>query len=116
MSRVVGNRGEDMAADYLVAHGWRIVDRNVHYRYGEIDILARRGNELVLVEVKVKTSLRHGFAVEQITPAKQRTLRKLAKQIMMEYNKPVRVDVITIDNFRTRPELMHYQNAVEGDL
>lgn len=47
-----GPIGETIAAVYLRKRGYRIVDRNVRTRRGEIDLVARRGDELVFVEVK----------------------------------------------------------------
>lgn len=47
-----GPIGETIAAVYLSRHGYRVLDRNVRTRRGEIDLVARRGDELVFVEVK----------------------------------------------------------------
>ena len=48
----LGPIGETIAAVYLRGHGYRVLDRNVRTRRGEIDLVARRGDELVFVEVK----------------------------------------------------------------
>lgn len=112
-SRGTGNLGEDQAAAFLEGLGWQIVGRNLHYRFGEVDILADSGESLVLVEVKAKKSSLRGFAVEMLTPSKQQVLRKLAKWVELEYNKPVRIDVITIDNFASsNHKLTHYPFAI----
>lgn len=112
-TRVTGRQGEDAAARFLESLGWHILDRNIHYRVGEVDLLADSGKEIVLVEVKVKRSYSQGAAVEMLTWSKQRTLRQLAKHVQVTYNKPVRIDVITIDNFGTpKQTLQHYPYAV----
>ncbi len=112
-TRGTGNLGEDAAVQFIANLGWKVVGRNLHYRFGEIDILADSGEHMVVVEVKVKKSLYQGHAVEMVTPSKQRTLQKLAKWIEQEYNKPVRIDVITIDNFNSNSlDLVHYPFAV----
>ena len=54
----VGRRGEDEAAAYLTALGWRILDRNWRCASGEVDIVALDGRELVIVEVKTRSSVR----------------------------------------------------------
>lgn len=112
-TRGTGNLGEDVAVNFLADLGWKIVGRNLHYRFGEIDVLADSGEHMVIIEVKVKKSLSQGYAVEMVTPSKQRTLQKLAQWVAVEYNKPVRIDVITIDNFKShQPVLTHYPFAV----
>lgn len=113
-TRSVGNSGEDAAADFLHQLGWTILERNVHLRFGEIDILADCDDAVVIVEVKAQKTAIAGTAVEMLTPAKQRTLRLLARFLQPRYNKPVRVDVIAIDNFGTPGQsLIHYPHAIE---
>ena len=113
--RTLGNSGEDSAVAYIETLGWRVIDRNAHFRLGEIDILADAGKEMVIIEVKAKTSFSHGAAVEMITQSKQRVLKLLAKIIEQEYNKPVRVDVIAIDGFNGPDQkLTHYEYAIES--
>jgi len=48
----IGNLGEKVAADYLKKHGFRIIDRNVARKTGELDIIARKGDTLHFIEVK----------------------------------------------------------------
>lgn len=102
-----------MAEAFLVKKGWEILDRNPHLRFSEIDLLARDGKDIVIVEVKVKKSSSHGMAVEQVTPVKKLRLRRLAELVEQAYNSPVRVDVITIDDFASNPKITHYINALE---
>ncbi len=112
-TRSIGNTGEAAAANYLQSLGWKIIGQHLHYRFGEIDILAEAKDHLVIVEVKAKKSSSHGLAVEMLTKSKQAVLRKLAKLMVYEYNKPVRIDVITIDDFNsTCPKLVHYPFAI----
>ncbi len=49
-----GRRGEEMAREYLVAKGYNILDFNWHHGHKEIDIVARQGDEIVVVEVKTR--------------------------------------------------------------
>ena len=51
---LTGLRGEELAAAHLRALGWTILERNVSFRGGELDIVARDGNELVVVEVRTR--------------------------------------------------------------
>lgn len=112
-TRSRGDAGESLAVTYLESLGWQILGRNVHKRFGEIDILADNKTEVILVEVKAKKNSVYGSAVEMLTLSKQATLSKLAKLVQAQYNKPVRIDVITIDGFATsEPKLTHYPYAV----
>jgi putative endonuclease len=75
---VLGRRGEDLAADYLQAHGMRIVERNWRCPEGEIDIVALDGDALVIAEVKTRTSLAYGHPFEAVGVDKLARLHRLA--------------------------------------
>ena len=74
----LGRRGEDLAAEYLAGEGLQLVERNWRCSQGEIDLVARDGDELVFVEVKTRSSLGYGHPLEAITVAKLARLRRLA--------------------------------------
>jgi putative endonuclease len=74
----LGRRGEDLAADYLQGAGLEIVERNWRCPLGEIDLVARDGNETVFVEVKTRAGLGYGHPLEAITGVKLARLRRLA--------------------------------------
>ncbi|GAC1397637.1 MAG: YraN family protein [Chloroflexota bacterium] len=63
----LGRFGEAWTAAQLVRKGYRIVDRNVRYRVGEIDIVAYDGEDLVFVEVKCRRTSRFGRPEESLT-------------------------------------------------
>jgi putative endonuclease len=67
-----GNKGEDLAADYLVAAGYRIVGRNYRCPFGEIDIVAEEGKTLVFVEVKSRRNDAYGSPQTAVGLEKQR--------------------------------------------
>lgn len=74
----LGRRGEDEAATYLTSLGYRIVDRNWRCPRGEIDIVALDGGELVVVEVKTRSSRAYGDPLEGVTAEKLTRLCVLA--------------------------------------
>jgi putative endonuclease len=74
----LGRRGEDEAAAYLAALGYRIVDRNWRCGVGEIDIVALDGRELVVVEVKTRRSRAYGDPLEGVDDRKLARLCVLA--------------------------------------
>lgn len=73
-----GLSGELLAARHLERAGLAIVERNFRTRFGEIDLVARDGDCLVFVEVRVRRTPGFGGAAESITAAKQDKLRRAA--------------------------------------
>jgi putative endonuclease len=79
----LGARGEQLAADWYVAHGYRVAARNWRCREGELDlVLVAADGDLVFCEVKTRSSDRFGVPAEAVTPAKQRRLRTLAARYL----------------------------------
>jgi len=99
MSRFFGKHSEDLVIDYLQSKGYQIIDRNFYAKkYGEIDIVALKGEVLHFVEVKAS---RGSFeAVYNVTPIKLRRIISSAqyylKQKRLKYSWII--DVITINN------------------
>lgn len=69
-----GNWGEDRVCEYLTMHGYRIVRRNFHTRFGEIDIIAKDEDTVVFVEVKSRKSKRFATAAEYVDYNKQKKI------------------------------------------
>ena len=68
----IGRRGEDIAAAFFVEQGYEVADRNWRCALGEVDVVARKGDEWRFVEVKLRTSLRFGYPEEAVTSRKRR--------------------------------------------
>ncbi|MCK9375445.1 MAG: YraN family protein [Syntrophobacterales bacterium] len=98
--RQLGDQGEDLAAAALKKQGYKILERNYVTPLGEIDLIARQGKTLVIVEVKTRKSLRFGSPQEAVSVAKQQRLRRLAayylKQKRLGEDVLVRFDVVAI--------------------
>ncbi|HEX9671331.1 MAG TPA: YraN family protein [Thermoanaerobaculia bacterium] len=73
-----GRAGEDQAVRWLERQGYRILDRNVVNRGGEIDVVARDGDTICFVEIKARGGAAYGAALAAVTPAKQRRLARAA--------------------------------------
>lgn len=119
MSRAqrVGRRGEALAARYLEQQGYRILARNARTPYGELDLVALQGDEVVFVEVKARTTLAFGWPEEAITPAKAQRLAQAALTWLAEHPEhgPAwRVDVIAVLFFADAqpPEVRHYRDIL----
>jgi putative endonuclease len=95
----LAHAGEDLACDLLRAHGLTIVERNWRCRDGEIDIVARAGELLIVCEVKTRRGDGYGSAAGAVTATKQRRLRRLAAAYLVTAGGPpgrVRFDVVAI--------------------
>jgi putative endonuclease len=111
----LGRHGEQLAAAYLEAEGMEILARNWRCRHGELDIIARDGPGLVVVEVKTRSGRSHGTALESVRPAKVRRLRLLAAAWLSAQQSSfatVRVDVIAIERFAGDFSLQHVRGAI----
>ena len=102
-----GNFGEMVAAMYLEKQGYEIVERNFRCRLGEVDIICRKGNQIVFIEVKTRTSDNYGAPSEAVNREKMNRIRKVAALYMMWEkitNYQVKFDVMEI-------LLNHIENA-----
>jgi putative endonuclease len=98
----LGKHGEQLAVDYLRAAGLQILERNWCCSEGEIDILAREGPVLAVVEVKTRSGRSHGSAFEAVTPAKLARLRILAAKWLSDQSErfsSIRIDVVALERF-----------------
>ncbi|HZE89845.1 MAG TPA: YraN family protein [Verrucomicrobiae bacterium] len=96
----LGLRGEEAAARHLERNGYALLARRFRTRLGEIDIVAEKGDTLVFVEVKTRTSTRHGVPEESVTTAKQRRLALMAATFLTArglHGRDCRFDVIAVD-------------------
>jgi putative endonuclease len=96
---VLGRSGEQLAARFLEAAGYRIIERNWRGTRGELDLIAEHDGTTVFVEVKTRSALRFGHPFEAITPAKLRSLRRLAGEWCAQANGArgrIRLDVIAV--------------------
>lgn len=84
MSNSSGDLGEQYSADYLEKNGFKIVQRNFHSRYGEIDIIARNSRYFVFVEVKTRENGSLVGPLEAVSISKQRKIIKTAMIYLQE--------------------------------
>lgn len=116
-NRLLGQWGEELAARYLIEHGYRIVDANWRCRFGEIDLIAKENGYLCFVEVKLRKNDRMAAAREFVDARKQRNLRTAAQLYLGIHptQEQPRFDVIEIyapDGLKTgKPEIHHVTNA-----
>jgi putative endonuclease len=115
-----GADGEQLAANWLLRHGYRLLARNWRSPLGELDIVCEQGLELVFVEVKARHGVRLGAPEEAVTPAKQRRLIRAAESYLLAHHqeqRPFRIDVIAIDVASSGElvEVRHYPGCIEAE-
>lgn len=109
--RQLGNKGEQLAARFLVKESYKIIERQWRCRYGEIDLIARDSSgELVFVEVKYRESLRSGYPEESITQMKLLHMQRAAGMYLSQTHQestPHRFDIIAITQTEDRIDIQH---------
>lgn len=111
----LGRRGEDLAARYLAHNGLVLLARNWRCPEGELDLVLTDGRQLVICEVKTRTSTQFGTPGESVTDDKASRIRRLARQWLRTqrmHRCPLRFDIISILwPPRQTPKLHHLQGA-----
>lgn len=110
----LGEVGERIAFEYLIGHGFVVIQRNYRFLRGEIDLVAREGDVLVFCEVKTRQGDTYGPPEAAITPSKQRQLRKVAEGFLAERemrNQACRFDVLAIRLDGRKGTVNHIRNA-----
>lgn len=110
----LGRTGEAIAAAYLEGRGWSIVDRNVRFREGEIDLIAHRAGLLAFVEVKTRRSRAFGIPAEAVTVTKQRKIRACALRWLADHRAradAIRFDVVDIAGDARGFRVTHLEDA-----
>jgi putative endonuclease len=111
----LGKWGEAIAAQYLAAHGFEILARNLRTPYGEIDVLARREDVTIFLEVKTLRSSRNFYPEHNITARKREHMRAAAEFYAAEHNiDHWQIDVIAIEGRPARkPAIRYFENALQ---
>lgn len=92
----IGKQGEDIAVDYLKKRKVKIVARNVRTPFGEIDIIGKKKNKLIFIEVKTRKSETFGTPAEAITKKKLSHITKSAMYYIGGKEKDFEVGAISI--------------------
>jgi len=107
----LGAHGERLAARTLVDAGLILLDRNWRCDLGEIDLVMREGNTLVVVEVKTRSNLAYGTPHEAITPVKLERLKRLGERFATEHGLDgveMRVDLVAVLRPRKGPSVVEH--------
>lgn len=112
-----GDSAEDLAASHLEAEGFRVLERNFLCRYGELDLVAERGELLCFVEVRMRSTAVWGDPAHTVSHAKQRKVVRAALHWLFRHGGPprdVRFDVISVTGRGPDARLEHIPNAFDA--
>ncbi len=109
----LGKQGEQIAREYLEKKGYQILDTNWQYSHTEIDILARKGDVLAVVEVKTRSSDHYGKPEKFVSKKKINNLKNAANYYVKTNNLDVeiRFDIISIIKNQYVEEIEHFEDA-----
>jgi len=112
-----GMQGQQDAEAFLLARGYRILERNYRVRDGEIDLIARHGSYIVFIEVKFRSGAGYGYPRESVGAVKQRRIIKTAMHYIAVRgldNQDFRFDVVEVlARDKQRVEINHIENAFD---
>ena len=114
-----GRRAEELAVEFLRAAGCEILYCNYRRRLGELDIVARADGELVIAEVRMRTSNTWGGAAASVDRRKQQRITRAANQLLQQHADlaamPVRFDVLVVsDPYGPSPAIEWIRHAFEA--
>lgn len=109
----LGKAGEDAAVAYLEQHGYIIRDRNWRKGHFELDIVAAKDNELIVIEVKTRSNTLFAEPEDAVDlPKIRRTVRAADTYIrLFQIDSPVRFDIITIVGDEINFKVEHIEEA-----
>ncbi|MBP5994689.1 MAG: YraN family protein [Crocinitomicaceae bacterium] len=109
----LGSWGEDEALNFLQGKGFQLIDRNIRFKKWEIDLVLMDGEELVVVEVKARSTAQIGEPWRAVTRSKQRQIIKVADRYVQDnqIDRNVRFDIISIVHNQYQTNIEHITDA-----
>lgn len=113
----IGIFGERLAQNFLIKHGYKIIESNIKLSYQELDIVARKNGQTVFIEVKTRISQFYGPAENAMARNKLERFRKGIEMYIMRNNlciDEIRGDLLTvdIDHIRQTAKIKHYKDVI----
>jgi len=108
-----GVKGENLAAEFLVRKGFEVVARNFRFNRGEIDLIIKRNDWIVFVEVKTRTSTEFAEPEDYVTDFKARKIYEAAEEYIFrnDWQGHVRFDIVSV-KLSDKPEITHFEDAI----
>lgn len=108
-----GMLGENLAVEFLIGKGYKILSRNYRFGHSEIDIICTRDLLLIFVEVKLRSSIVFGFPEQSINKKKEEMIRTGAEQFIIINNwlSDIRFDIISIEYLNKKYFINHFEDV-----
>lgn len=113
----LGKQAEDLAADYLIKNGYRILVRNFRYQKAEIDIISEKDNVIIVTEVKARSTDFFILPQEAVTKGKIKLIVTAANHFIEKFNRDqeVRFDIISVlPDQKGNLEIEHIPDAFQA--
>ena len=113
----IGQFGETLAKNFLIKHGYKIINANVKLSYQELDLVAEKDGWIIFVEVKTRLSQFYGPAENAMALTKLERFRRGMEMYIFKNNldiDEIRADLITvdIDHLKQTAKIKHYQDVI----
>ncbi len=109
--RALGDKAEHIAIDYLKKKNFDVLEKNYSAKCGEIDIIARKDDYIVFVEVKSRKNTDFGYACEAVTFSKQEKIRKTALLWLSYHHNELQPRFDVIEIYTESNTINHIENA-----
>lgn len=114
----IGNLGENIAKNFLIRKGYQIITTNFKIRSGEVDIICKKDDFLIFIEVKTRTNKTFGYPEESFNIRKRKRFKKAVLRYLFktDYNGSWQVDFIGIEINKKlkKAKLRHYKGVELG--
>ncbi|HEY5686680.1 MAG TPA: YraN family protein [Yeosuana sp.] len=109
----LGKKGEQLAIDYLLKNDYSIIERNFRFDKAEVDIIARKGGSLAIIEVKTRSTTDFGNPQDFVKPGQIKRLVKAVDEYITvnKLDVEVRFDIIAIVKEGKNYNITHLENA-----
>ncbi|MFY0628331.1 MAG: YraN family protein [Reichenbachiella sp.] len=106
----LGKAGEEEASKYYKSRGFTLVAQNYRYKRGEIDLIARKENLIVFVEVKYRKNEKFGFPEEFVSEGQKERIISAADNYIQDnhWTGSIRFDIIALNG---KLEMQHFEDA-----
>jgi putative endonuclease len=108
-----GALGEQLAKEFLVSEGYKILEENWHFHHHEVDLIASKDDFIVFVEVKTRSNIRFGTPESFVDKGKQSRIIASANAYikMKKITKEVRLDIVSVILKDDKKSVQHIPNA-----
>ena len=111
----LGDKGEEIAENYLNRNGYRVLEKNYNCKFGEIDLIVKKKDVITFVEVKTRSNRNYGSPIDAMTPYKIKHMIRSVQCYIAKYHlegTEVSLDVIEVEMINGQWEINHIENAI----